>query len=274
MTETNNELQSGGFSDGTTIDDAAIQGMQEGRALAKRKKIVLIDDALRRNEISSQYADLLTAIKTSTTTPEEADLMKVRATLDLQETLRENGFSEKRVAYIGAGNDWQFVVALGARTIDMVDLDYGYDGKEQAKERMLESVKAFDPDARFDDQDERPTITFQVNLYGKPEQVTLAMHAVDASQYTPSENLGGVIEALGPSKGYLDGTSPVLPNVARSLANGALIFNSDFDQNNTIGDVEGCQTIRSGKFSIYKVKDSSRLISLANHSATTNAVGQ
>lgn len=254
------ELKPGGFSDGTVISEKDIAELLEKGREADEKKQTLIAAAKDQGTITDQYAALLAAIKTSTTAPEQANLIKVEIALSFEKILREGGFSNQPVAYIGAGYDWHFPVALGARRIEMIDLDY-YD--ESKVEKMMDSVRVFDPAAQVTHESGLPVLSFSVNLSGRPEQVVLSMRSANIEDYVPSQALGGVIESCGPSKGFLDQTSPVMPRVAEKLTQNAFIVNSDFHGLETVA---GCERIQRGDYAILKVTDRTALTDLARTS--------
>jgi len=74
--------------------------------------------------ITPEYARLLRTISASTTSPEQSIHDKVMMALTLSPELAQTNFAKGKVVYPGAGLDWQFPLALGARTLEMADIDF------------------------------------------------------------------------------------------------------------------------------------------------------
>lgn len=249
------QIPAGEFSDGTKVDPEDLKKFLQELEEARRKREEIVGEAHKKRAITMAYANLLLHIHSSTLGGAISDLAKVQNCLALRDKLAKEDLGKRRVAYIGAGLDWQFPVALGAREIDMVDIDYG---KPELIQRIAQSIAEFDPNAKIE-QGERPTFTFHVNTGENPEVVTLRMYTGDIGTYEPDHELGGVIETLGPTKAY--SSAPVVPNVAKHLAENALILNFDFYQEKRT-PVSGMQFL-DDKLNIFKVTDLARVQALA-----------
>ncbi|MBI4226121.1 hypothetical protein HY612_03335 [Candidatus Roizmanbacteria bacterium] len=227
LDEGKDNLSPGGWSDQFDSDqkefhEKLIKQEEQDRV----DRLRLIREAQTAGMISSQYARLLESIGTSSSgAVEGANLRKTNAALRLKGRLLPTG-SKAPVAYIGSGIDWQFAIALGARNIDMVDI--GFAQSENMTKELLATVKQFDPNVTITSQ-EKPELHFELDLGKGLEDITLRLYGVEVSQYLPDYDLGGVIEFLGPSKGELDQSMPVLPNVARRLSPASFVANFDFD---------------------------------------------
>jgi len=260
-----NQIPAGEFSDGKKVDpeeqrkwEEQIRKANEEARVAKEQ---IISASLNRKPITPEYAKLLRAIHSSTfLNGNISDQRKVIAALSLQEGLSEGAIGKKKVAYLGSGLDWHFAVALGARDIDMVDTEYS---KPEVVAELMKNVKAFDSEAKVQ-QGEKSTITFRLSLGAEPEAVTLNLFAQDVTAYEPSGDLGGVIEAQGPTKGYTDGSSPVLPNVAKHLPTGAFVLNFAFYQEQRT-PVAGLEAFGNELFNLHTVSDPAKLQTLSTH---------
>lgn len=260
------QIPAGEFSDGTKPDPEEQRKWEEGIRRANEEARVakeqIISASVNQKPITTEYAKLLRAIHSSTfLNGSISDYHKVIAALSLQESLSQGGIGKKKVAYLGSGLDWHFAVALGARDIDMVDTECS---NPEFVAELVKSVKAFDSNAKVL-QGPKPAITFKIGLGADPEAVTLNLFAQDVTAYDPSGDLGGIIEAQGPTKGYTDGSSPVLPNIAKHLQKGAFVLNFDFYQEQR-APVPGLESLGSDMFNIHRVTDPAKLNQLAAQS--------
>jgi len=236
----------------TEIDDKTkenIESLKKQEAESKENRLDLILRLEQSGDITLQFGRLLRKIRSSTLMQEETSLLKVKAALQIKDYFSQLGLDQKTVAYLGSGLDWEFPVALGARVVDLVDLIYVDDSSIS---ELLERVRESAPSANFDQRNSK--IEFQLDLGNGIENIVLQIHGEDATDYTPKDNLAGVVEILGPSVLYGDGTMPLLSNVAKSLGENGFIANFDFNkedlrQNSGLG-------IRSfDGFEIYEVTD-------------------
>lgn len=225
------------------VDHGALP--REMRAASARKH-VLIEEALIDSKVTTQYACLLHDLRSATTSGSLADLEKVEAALSLRDELFGN-FSNGRIAYVGSGYDWEFPVALGARTIDMVDAGFSDTG---LLERLLGGIESVAPDAVFE-VGEFPTVKFDINLGEGEEKVSLRLLGIDVTKYRPPNPLNGVLEFAGPTKGYMD-DSPVFPSIAQALTPGATVVNFDFQHNTVPNSPARLTPMQVGKFIIYR----------------------
>ncbi len=193
------------------------------------------------SEISPAYAALLRSITSLTIGGPIATLEKVETALDVHR--HEPDLLQGKVAYIGSAGDWQFPFALGAREIDMVDLEFS---SESLRESLLASIRTFDPKVTLQGND----VSFFLELEsGKKEQVMLHLVAADFREYAPQE-LGGIIEVAGPTKAYT--TEPVTPNIRKALVTGATVLNFDFGDRPTTPN-SGYQVRKIGKQTVLQV---------------------
>lgn len=227
-----------------------LQQAQEASANASQEKQRIIQLAVNVGQITHEYADLLGTIDTATTETDIANLHKVQAALGLRERLLAEGLGAGRVAYIGSGSDWQFPVALGAREIDMVDLDYL---NPDSRNRLLNSIRAQHPDTVYNGG----ILEFSVYLGAGPEKVALHLIGADVKDYIPETELSGVVETAGPTKFIT--TNPVTPNVAAKIKERGVIANFDFQHQNH-GQEEGLVPLIEGGFTLYQVGNPVRFI--------------
>lgn len=239
----------GELSTGRKLDyEALIKQFQEEQAALYSAKEKLISKLEQNQSISPKYANLLRSISSSTLGRAGADLRKVEAAVELKDALAREGFSARRMAYIGSGLDFHFPVALGARTIDLVDIVYKDEGSIP---KLLERVRKIDSDAQLEVGD-RSEIVFQLDVGNGKELTRLRIIPDDVREYQPDEPLGGVIEILGPTKEFNNSSSPVLPNVASRLSRDAIILNFDFSGNDA-NHYNGLEYKKVGKYG-YRVK--------------------
>jgi hypothetical protein len=191
---------------------------------ALRNKQALISGSNDQGKVSPQMKKLLSEITSSTLSSATASLHKV--TIALKFKLHDINLPGERVAYIGAGLDWRFPVALGARNLDMVDLEYGRPGLIG---EMYQDIRQVDEEAAFS-KSGSSGINFSLDLGSGPEAVNLNLLAVDASKYQPQLPLSAVLEYLGPTRSLSREAIPVLPNIAAHLLPGAMIANFDFER--------------------------------------------
>lgn len=250
------DIKPGNWSTGPNLDveDFARQLGQNLDQSAKRKNN-LINQAITTSKITPEIAGLLRAIETSTFGDyESVNSRKIQSVL----AFREEFLSvEGNFAYIGAGTDWQFPVALGLTQIDMVDIDY-----PDIAHYLVDSIKEFDQDPSIKSEEGGVSaIEFKVNLGEGDRKIVLNLIPGDVGSYISRSPLAGVIEVCGPSKSN-DGTSPVLPNIAQSLKAGALILNLDSDPNR-LRQESGLEVLGKDGITLYTVTDKNRLISVS-----------
>lgn len=245
------DIKPGSWSNGSQHEDFAEQFRQEIEQ-SRKQKDDLINQSLASGRVTPKMANLLRSIATSTAGNHEyGNLRKTQFVLTFGKEFSKLG--DKQVAYIGAGTDWQFPVALGATNIDMEDISY-----PEIVTNMLESIRRFDVDPLIEkDGEVVKSIEFNIDLGKGNRKIRLNTIHGEVGSYLPSAPLAGVIEAFGPSKSN-DGTSPVLPNVAQALQQGSLILNLDFNRAR-LREGSGLEDIGSDDMAFYKVTDSKSL---------------
>jgi hypothetical protein len=239
------DIAPGSWSDGTKNDSDFEKRCQQEIQESKAQKNELINSSLIHGQITLEMANLLRNIQSSTAgNHEHENLLKIESILACRRKL--SNLKDKPVAYIAAGTDWQFPVALGATNIDMVDMDYPALIKE-----MLTSIKMFDQNPLIKGNE---SIGFNINLGEGIKKIKLNIVGKMSNLYFPIE-LAGVIEALGTTK-QNDGTSPVFANVAQGLHKGSFILNLDFHKV-CLGDNSGLREEQSVDNSVvfYRVSD-------------------
>lgn len=215
--------------------------------LAIEERESLLSQLQGSGQIPIGLLEILRRIHSRTFRGPQATLEKIKAVLEMSESLRIT-FENGRVVYIGSGDDWEFAVALGAKDIDMVDPDF--DGKN-LRSSLFSSVQSFDPHASLIKVNGDTTIRFSIDIGYGIEQVSLHPKAMSVSNYIPSSPLVGVLEFAGPSKDIAPNL-PIIPPLSRNLAPGAAILNFDYyGQYEPISDLRITpQTI--GKSTIFK----------------------
>ncbi len=189
---------------------------------AHRTIPLVIDEALTKNEITPAYAELLKSIRTESTSGDIGTLKKVHAALALHLHTAPQ-LSKGRVAHLASGYDWEFVAALGGRTIDMVDPVFA---EEKKVAEFFRSIKDKNPDATMTDA----VISFTKTIDTREETMQLHLVPTTLEEYNPTEKLSGIVEFAGPTKNY-DRTL-ILPHLEPALQPGAPILNFDFSELN------------------------------------------
>src|SRR3989344_4494211 len=118
------EAKPGTWSDQTRVKDIKRQTREDERN-ARRFRKRLLADLLNRGEITPQFATFLSKIRSSTTDPENARLLKIQSIVATRNLMDQCHIAKRVTVYSGAGSDWRFPVALGARNILMLDNEYG-----------------------------------------------------------------------------------------------------------------------------------------------------
>lgn len=258
------DIKPGSWSDGSQNEDFAEQFRQEIEQ-SRIQKDDLINQSLASGKIAPEMAILLRDITTSTAGNHEyGNLRKIKFVLAFREEFSKLG--DKQVAYIGAGIDWQFPVALGATNIDMEDISY-----PEIVNNMVDTIRKFDPDPLIEkDAEVVKSIKFNIDLGQGNRKIRLNTIHGEADSYSPLVPLAGVIEAFGPSKSN-DRTSPILPNVAQALQQGSLILNLDFDRAR-LRDGSGLEDLGIDEMAFYRVIDPKSLwgISQLSKESATN----
>ena len=222
------------------------QALEKAKEL-RREKEELIQTKLDNGDIQEDYARLLKAIHASTLEPASAELEKVKAALLLREQLKDTPFATGKIAYLGAGTDWEFPVALGATDIIMEDLDYIGHGLQ---EEVMNSIRGFSTEV----EELGDRLRFQISINGEPQSVQLCFASANVREYVPNTPLDGVLEMLGPTKSYTN--QLLLPEIAAKIQEGGIILNHDYamrNQNNNAPDGTSSRQIEG--FTLYEVTD-------------------
>lgn len=235
----------GHFSDGTSVSNL-LDKFRNEEAQANQDAEKLISDSFEQHLIPTEFADFLRTIKASTMAMEGARLSKIGIALDCYgiEGLAE--LKSGSVVYSGSGFDWEFPVALGAREIDMVDLDF-LNGNGSTRTRIIESVKKADPEAIIG---ENSDIKLKVNLGKGLEEVKLRLIGAEAAQYIPERPIKGVLDYNSPR----DKESKLIrENLLQHLYSGSIILNFDYGNNQQLP--EGVTQLHSRRGYIGKIDD-------------------
>jgi hypothetical protein len=251
------EKKPGTFDDGMTSDDDYEKFFEERRN-ADQTKIKLIDNLKKQRKISSQFADFLLGVQTSTFDSQQATLRKIKAILSLREVLKNYGIKEKHALYIGSGYDWRFPIALGARDIVMLDID---SSRSDLKEELFKNIQTFDPKAKTKIEN-NPVIELSFDIGEGLETARLELVTSDVAEYHPEKPVDFVLEFAGPTKNSNRSRVPVLTNIAAAMSSDALVFNSDYDHiHKTLYDPSiGMKEIDLSGFHVYQVSDRNQMI--------------
>jgi len=250
----------GQWSDGTVTGNDDLEKFYAEESESRAQKNKLIEDLSNTEQITPQFVRLLRSIHTSTFGAEGATLRKIRAVLAMRKMLKDQGITQRYTANLGAGIDWQFPVALGAREIVMVDQDYQ---RKDVVVKLFESVRQFDGKTQMKDGN-RPDILFGVDLGEGREDITLHLDSSEITKYQPQQPLGFVLEFAGPSKGPNRSRVPVLPNIARAMTDDGLVFNLDYPHKTLFTPGLGMDVVESGGFYLYKVHDKRQMITASS----------
>lgn len=226
---------------------------EEKQDQARKQRIDLIEKLLKEGKITPQYAELLRGVFTSTFGAETATLRKIQAIIAIREALADEGVAKRHTVYIGAGLDWRFPVALGARDIVMLDLEYS----PQLRQELLDDIRQHSLGISYQ-EDSR--IGFAVDVGNGPESVSIELEQVGIGKYQPQRSIDLVLEFLGPSKGGQESRVPVLQNVAQALGNGGIVFNDDYQHDFSYTPDIGMRNMSFGRFHLYQVTDHDRMV--------------
>lgn len=232
---------------------------KEEEAQARGQRSDLIEELLRNGKITSQYAELLRGVSTSTLGAESATFRKIQAIIAIREALKDLGVKQRHTVYIGAGLDWRFPVALGVRDIAMLDLEYG--SFPHLRQELLDNIREHSIGIN---QEEGSRIGFTVDVGNGYENVSMELEVTDIGRYQPQKPIDLVLEFLGPSKGGQQSRVPVLSNVAQAMRENALIFNDDYSHDVFYTPDIGLKNIPFGQFHLYQVVDHDRMVA-ASH---------
>lgn len=226
--------------------------MQKEDAYAATE-ISLIDNLHDGGKITEQFANLLRSIHSFTVAPAEASLRKVRAVIALRETLRDKNITQKHAAYLGSRFDWHFPVALGARDIAMIDLEFQ---KPEFRQQLLRSVKQYGAEIKTVGID-NSRIDFVLDLGEGGENVTLRVDGTDLHEYEPQQPLGFILGCYGGWE--KQGKVPIPENIIRGLAKDGLVLGLDYPHEGYTHDF-GMDIIERDGFYLYQVTDVGKMI--------------
>lgn len=222
--------------------------------------MLFIQDAVDTGKITPQLATLFNEIHSITSDPAATDLYKIKAVLALRESLSQENFKGKRVAYLGSRYDWQFAVALGAREIDLVDKEVFNKRPFEIHQNLEPTIRKFDPDFQVPDDDlgsfkygypKEHEWRFTIDVGDGLEDVVLRLHNNDVREYVSPTPIGGIIQMAGGNGMEYD--KPILPNISSQMQEGATVLNFDHMRRGKKEDFPGLQRIDHGDYTFYKV---------------------